>query len=158
MANKYKLIKEYPGSRKIGYVSDCCISDNSEHYLDGNWFNPALYPEYWEKINDVILKTEDGVDVKSDKCTLFAVGISANSHKSDYYKIKEYRFNGNNNRSKIIYKWFYYKSNAEHFIEENKPQFSKKDMIEFGKRCFTGGKNNAYNCSIEELLRMHFKK
>lgn len=50
MVNKYKLIKEYPGSRKIGYISDCCTSVNSEHYLDGNWFDPALYPEYWEKI------------------------------------------------------------------------------------------------------------
>lgn len=50
MANKYKLIKEYPGSRKIGYISDCCTSVNSEHYLDGNWFDPALYPEYWEKV------------------------------------------------------------------------------------------------------------
>lgn len=50
MVNKYKLIKEYPGSRKIGYISDCCTSINSEHYLDGNWFYPALYPEYWEKV------------------------------------------------------------------------------------------------------------
>src|SRR5690606_35349096 len=51
MAKKYKLIKEYPGSPKVGYISKPKINNAiNSHYWMGRWFNPAEYPELWEEV------------------------------------------------------------------------------------------------------------
>jgi hypothetical protein len=53
---KYKLIKEYPGSPDIGYVSQPKVEKNVEytdnHYYSGTWFDPSKFPEYWNPIED----------------------------------------------------------------------------------------------------------
>lgn len=51
---KYELIKKYPGSPELGYVSspkteiDNTMTNN--HYYSGSWFNPSLFPDFWRKV------------------------------------------------------------------------------------------------------------
>jgi len=71
---KYKLIKEYPGSPKLGYI---CIKETM------NWCECKNYPEFWELVveypidtkvfnsqtNSIYIKKEDGWYKMSDKTT-----------------------------------------------------------------------------------------
>lgn len=49
---RYKLIKEYPGSPKLGFI----INSNHLYYgqnyyiISGNIMNPSKYPEFWEEV------------------------------------------------------------------------------------------------------------
>lgn len=43
------------------------------------------------------------------------------------------------------------------YVDENKPLYSKKNMINFGKQMFTRGVKNDYSCEAEVVLSM-FKK
>lgn len=83
-----------------------------------------------EKAKEPIFTTEDGHEVYGEY-TLFMVGITANCYNADYWKVSECKLNFISPPNLVDYKWFYYCVNAEKYIEENKPQFSKKDMIEF---------------------------
>ena len=49
---KYKLIKKLPfeGSPEIGYISEEKMVGSELHYWNANWFDPANYPEFWEKV------------------------------------------------------------------------------------------------------------
>jgi hypothetical protein len=71
---KYKLIKEYPGSPKIGTVAEKeskIKSNTSYYYSDGEkrWciydYHVEDNPEYWEKVNDnlwwVVFTKEDTI-------------------------------------------------------------------------------------------------
>lgn len=53
---------------------------------------------------------------------------------------------------------FITQAQAIKYIEENKPQHSKKDMIEFGKKSFSLGCKLDYCYTIEELLDIYLKK
>ena len=45
----YKLIKTYPDSPELGYISKPKISkEKTGHYWSGSWFEPEDYPEFWE--------------------------------------------------------------------------------------------------------------
>jgi hypothetical protein len=59
----YKLIKEYPGSPKLGTVVE--INNDNVHCLMPT-FNYALFPEYWEPIKEVLIKTHDGRPIHKD--------------------------------------------------------------------------------------------
>ncbi|MEX0597645.1 MAG: hypothetical protein WD512_14225 [Candidatus Paceibacterota bacterium] len=48
---KYRLIKEYPGSPELGYISKA--KQGTEHYWMGSWYNPSDYPEYWTEVKEV---------------------------------------------------------------------------------------------------------
>ncbi len=50
---KYRLIKKYPGSPELGYISKPHIDvpDNA-HYWNHTWFYPTDYPEYWEEVKE----------------------------------------------------------------------------------------------------------
>jgi hypothetical protein len=51
---KFKLIKEYPGSPKLGTVLTPKVdkgNDNTNNfYWEGSWFNPNEFTEYWEEV------------------------------------------------------------------------------------------------------------
>ena len=56
---KYKLIKTYPGSPVLGFITIPKRSDN-DYYVNSNWIYPEKYPEFWEKVvelNCEILKS-----------------------------------------------------------------------------------------------------
>ena len=101
-----------------------------KYWINNNLFDPEDYPEYWEKIKLVAFTTEDGHDVHGEY-TLFTVGITTNCDNSDYWKISECKLNFISTPNLIDYKWFYSRGNAEKYIEENKPQYSKKDLLYF---------------------------
>lgn len=48
--SKYKLIKEYPGSPDIGYISKEKFSKDPSHYWGGSWFVPKDFPEFWREV------------------------------------------------------------------------------------------------------------
>lgn len=51
---KYKLIKEYPGSPKLGTELipkvDKENDNTNNYYWEGSWFNPKNFPEFWEEV------------------------------------------------------------------------------------------------------------
>lgn len=47
---KYKLICEYPGSPKYGFIQN--TNNNGTFVFNGNDLNPLDYPEYWEKVEE----------------------------------------------------------------------------------------------------------
>lgn len=50
---KYKLIKEYPGSRKIGFIIKPHLTldpSPGDYYDQGSWFDPSQFPEFWEEV------------------------------------------------------------------------------------------------------------
>ena len=59
MSNRYRLVKEYPGSPKLGNIID---------NLENDWIEN--YPEFWDdmtelpqKVKQPLFTTEDGVDI-----------------------------------------------------------------------------------------------
>ena len=130
---KYRLIKCYPGMGTIGYILNPqnAVGTRGYWYWHNNlWFNPEDFPEYWEPIKLVAFKTEDGHEVHGEY-TLFTVGITTNCDNADYWKVSECKLNFISPPNLVDYKWFYSCVNAEKYIQENKPQFSNKDMLEF---------------------------
>lgn len=51
---KYKLIKEYPGSPKLGTELTPKVdkenSNTNNFYWEGSWFNPNDFSEYWKEV------------------------------------------------------------------------------------------------------------
>lgn len=217
----YKCTHNYPGGPDVGYISKPHKvqpeTDENCHYYNHNWFDPKLYPEFWElveeniKVGDYIwrvwpsgkktlgiacgfsdykydykntslsfthfwslenydseggvrknegygagydeddykyelatdsevnkylesikpiLITEDGHGV-FEKELLYTVGFTNKVDGADYYKIATINMKYTNKPNDIDYKWFKSKDKAESWIEENKPQYSKKEVEEF---------------------------
>ena len=80
------------------------------------------------------------------------MGVVESIDYSDYWKVTEIKYLGLNVPNLKDYKWFYLKSNAEKYIEENKPQFSKKDVLSYGKFFFTKGAFRTTILTVEELF------
>ena len=75
---EYKLIKQYPGSPELGYISKTKDSDVLDgHYWMGSWFNPQNFPEYWEEVVEYVKC--DSSDFHSELFT-----------KGKIYKVKSY--------------------------------------------------------------------
>jgi hypothetical protein len=110
---KFKLIKEYPGSGELGKV----LTNECEGIE--NW------SEYWEEIKEEpILITEDGKELfEGDEYWFIDEEFIA------YPNIVEDGCGG-----KKDYKYFSTKESAKKWIEENKPKWSNKDMIEFAEK------------------------
>jgi len=100
---KYKLIKEYPGSEKLGYEvsSDC----GTLEWKGTNFYEK--YPEYWKKVNEhlwwVVFTKEEA---------LFKTYTP--------YLIETYAYHVNDSRE-----YFKTKEEAEEFILENCPSFKE---------------------------------
>lgn len=51
---KFKLIKEYPGSPKLGTVLSPSVDKGNENtnnfYWEGSWFNPNKFLEFWQEV------------------------------------------------------------------------------------------------------------
>lgn len=121
--SKYKLIKEYPASMSVGTivkkVSGGYMSDNLifffREYIENN-------PEFWEKINEPILRTDDGIDLYQNDTfwhvdTYFCVNKGILSMKPGVFKpIKGY-------------KHFSTEKAAKDWIDFNKPKYSMNDII-----------------------------
>lgn len=126
----YRLIKEYPGSYKVGYILKALNGyEAGKYWINNNWFCPEDYPEYWEIVKEPILTTEDGVDYydKMDKC----IWVDMKNYRYGTQPFISESTKEQTAAGKFIF--FSTEKNALAWIEENKPQFSKKDMIQFAK-------------------------
>jgi hypothetical protein len=102
---KYKLIKEYPGSLKLG--NKITKSTNGIWWIDENrkvvsftrYFNPEDYPEFWEKVEDYVGVTSTGIHIKrhqwfycvdkKDLRTIFASFVAPHSSQKDINDIEK---------------------------------------------------------------------
>jgi hypothetical protein len=120
---KYKLKKWYPSLPKdweIGIEVEKCTIDK-RYYVSNQWYKPLISqtevennPEFWEKVKDKpILITEDGKEI----------------NEGDQYFIGAIYIPG----KEIIPKYFSTKALRDKYIEENKPMYSKKDMLNFAE-------------------------
>lgn len=134
---KFKLIKKYPslpkdweigmevglGDRTIDY-SPC-----SSKYFDFRISNNEVesYPEFWQEIKKPLFVTEDGVEIfegdfpwvvnSKNNYDIYQwdEGCMENGIKSDYCKKLKY---------------FSTKEVAENWIKNNKPEFSKQQILD----------------------------
>lgn len=137
MEEIYKLIKQYPGSPRLGAVITDTnpVNGAKDSWFDINWckpdypsfklgkdLHPENYPEFWEKVKEPLFVTEDGKEV-FDYSQLVKIvtgefniqSVPAESIVSDNVK---YKFVFSNLEA------------AEKWIEQNKPVFSRKQVLE----------------------------
>lgn len=115
---KYKLIKEYPGSDKIGtiYYYDG-LNNRSEYWKGVKFYN--LYPEFFEFVENKI-QLNSG-DVINDGDVVFSVNLI---DFEIYKSVVNFPYITDES-----YKDFSLLENAESFIKLNKPVYSLKDIF-----------------------------
>lgn len=67
MSNKYRLVKEYPGSPKLGFILDKTWEVNYPlncYLINGLTFNPNNHTEFWEQVVDYEILSLLGNDNK----------------------------------------------------------------------------------------------
>ena len=110
---KYKLIKEYPGSPKLGNTID---------NLENDWIED--YPEFWEevvkKVKIPLFTSEDGVNIFEGDISF---GVNSNFKLSEIKHINKLYIYPN-------VKEFSTKEKAEEYILYNKPLLTLKDIEE----------------------------
>lgn len=82
---KFKLIKKYPGSPKLGTVLtpkvDKGNGNTNNFYWEGSWFNPNEFTEYWEEV------IEPTFQIMSFTATNVWKGKTANLLSNGHYSI-----------------------------------------------------------------------
>lgn len=115
--SKYKLIKCYPNSPKLGTI-------HVAH--EAGWLGINIYDacnnEFWEEIKEPILVTEDDVELNYPDKYIF---VDIRSWTYGFDNIEKHKTYKND-----IFKRFAKRENAEKYIEENKPQYSKKQIMD----------------------------
>jgi hypothetical protein len=138
---KYKLKKWYPSLPKdweIGIEVEKCTIDK-RYYVSNQWYKPLISqtevennPEFWEKVEDKpILITEDGKEInEGDNYWVWDYGCLKGT-SSEVHAV----FNASctHTGDGINRKYFSTKEAAEKYIDENKPLYSKKDMLNFAE-------------------------
>lgn len=127
---QFKLIKEYPGSPNVGEIAT--YREDIGDYVINNPYHQPLpkrsvenYPEFWKEITEPpLITTEDGFKIyEGDK--VYRVRSMPNN---TFYGIHPVRLN-----SPMVYyhgdKYFYKEKNADKYVEENEPRYSKKQII-----------------------------
>ena len=121
---QYKLIKEYPGSPKLGTIVNHVKGWGSyESYFDGDLVYSTYaienYPEFWQEIKEPLFTTEDGVNLYE--------GDHYYAVYSTWLYDRIYLTPGN----PVIFKHtknFSTKEKAEKYINKNKAKYSEKDI------------------------------
>lgn len=110
---KYRVIKSFPSIKKYYKIGDI-ISEKG--YSDMTSIAKD-WPEFFEEVEGKLFTTEDGLDIyKGDSC--FAVNRTTYSVLySEYY---------GDSPKELVY--FASMINAEKWIDENKPIYSKKQI------------------------------
>lgn len=150
----YKCTHNYPGGPDVGYISKPHKvqpeTDENCHYYNHNWFDPKLYPEFWEKVREPIFITEDGVSINCGD-TYWYVWFSGDVESIQQKLYTAYSFVARESPGSFIdSKTFSTKDKAEAWIEENKPQYSKLDMMSFS--CYSKGMS-CHSNSTEDFDR-----
>ena len=133
---KFKLIKEYPGSPKLGVIvqtGERCL-DIYEYNIQGyptnggrkaNWVHSKIvenYPEFWKEVKEPVFISDDGVEMFKGDNVYFVVNFELSTMiyvVNDWFKT-----------ATPDYKRFSTKEAALKYIDLNKPKYSKSDVIE----------------------------
>lgn len=129
---KFRLIKEFPGSPRIGTVvlKGNSSDPNPELYGDEqNYFffkveDVENYPEFWEEVKNLLVVTYEGVKLyEGDTCycthgndDTTVREVVADSSNTFYYSIKDVPV-------------FAKKENAEEYVLFRKPCLSLRDLL-----------------------------
>ena len=145
---KYKLLKEYPGSPKIGTVVEQEPPSSSFFFRNGDKRVCVLKehvednPEYWKKINEYTWYIVSEDDYKQFDTVLFK--------KWTTYEIETYE-------EPTLFRGFKTREQAESFILYNKPCLSYNDVIKMfcKSRDFLGGNMTFYitEKSLTEFIK-----
>jgi hypothetical protein len=117
---KYRLIKKYPNSPELGF-----ITDETMHF-------PASYPEFWEIIKRPLFTTEDKVDIyEGDKY----FNVQFKNRTTGVVRL--YEIFGPTEAEPLmedeswspICKFFSTAKAAEDWIELNEPKYSMQDIL-----------------------------
>jgi hypothetical protein len=181
MMREYKLIKEYPGSPKIGKI--VCEQEETTYYVEAGEGDIRIFrketvenhPAYWAEVHMII----DGTRLLEGEIYWWVSKIKdysdpiqkryvekndfRNDRENDYHKKFKTEKEAIKYREELVgksvygvypmglwveldnikstetkcygekWKWFDTKEERENFIRENKPQFTKKDMLKFAK-------------------------
>ena len=120
---KYKLVKTYPGSPKLGTVAEKeskIKSNTSYYYSDGEkrWciydYHVEDNPEYWEKVNENLWWVVTSRDYQTGTTRFEAWYI---------YKVETC-----NPKDNGVLNYFKTEEKAEYFILKNKPCLSYNDI------------------------------
>jgi hypothetical protein len=141
---KYKLIKAYPGSPKLGYIVEASNHSmfKNQAYYRGVRINSSNNQEFWEEIIEKpLFTTEDGVDV-FEKQEVFELINNTKIFRITFLKCTS--MTGKNSR-----KYFSTKEKAENYILMNKPCLSLNDVFNMG------GKNNsiAFKKGLKDIVK-----
>ena len=129
---KYKLIKEYPGSPKLGYIDHL---NKTGHNSQGEYVQ-SMYdtnPEFWEKvIEQPLFTSEDGVDIfKRDNIYWVNINtfdkVNCNKYNDDLGEISIKSLLSKKYECKAV--GFSTKEKAEEYILLNKPCLSYNDVL-----------------------------
>ena len=147
MSKKYKLIKEYPNSPKLGSViidtntnngaKDCWFSEDwgksgSKAFFIPRSTNPEKHPEFWELVKEKpLFITEDKVEIFNGDNYWFVV-------KSDLEIVKawiprlhicDWDYSGEHKKPPLGHVQFSTEKAAKDWIHLNKPQYSMQDIF-----------------------------
>lgn len=135
---KFKLIKTYPNSLKLGTIVEedmygQFVTQKSEELHIFQSEDVIKYPEFWEEIKELLFTTEDGKEIyERDK--YYTVFFKEANDKSDPPR---WKILGSFSAEKLMgsdkwsdeCKYFFSKDSAENWLEKNKPQYSQKQVV-----------------------------
>lgn len=165
MVRKFKLIKEYPGSPKLGSIIMDTNPNNGakDSWFEENWgkahklsfklginTQPDRFPEFWEKIEEKqpLFITEDDKEIFEEDIYYFIKRNSVDIVNDGYAKKGHYC--GKNIED---YVYFSTKEAAEKWIDENKPKYSLKQAASFIQQ-FDLEINQFNENSLEDYMKM----
>ena len=136
----YRLIKWYPSLPKqikvgmeVKYVGDdtyelpwISSKDGPNLTIEFKAYEIEDHPDFWQKVDEVLFTTDDGVDIHAGD-TIYEVY----RHSSNTLLVSKIMALSEHTIDECI-AVFSTKEKADEFIEENQQKYSKKDMIDFG--------------------------
>lgn len=138
---KYKLIKEYPGSPKLGTEVEKTLKSETSYFFRSGDKRICVHnshvednPEYWEKVNE--------------SSVLYMVFTEKSEHCYKTFLTADFIHEGKKYNDRVFFKT---KEEAEEFIIDNKPCLSYTDIMWNFKE---NTKKNNVSIDIEELIAL----
>jgi hypothetical protein len=127
---QYKLIKEYPTSPPLGTI--LTLKENG-WYQSGTSYahlpeSIEIFPEFWKEIKEPLFTTEDGVDVYEGDEYWYIVDNY--TYPKAYTPLLHCVDWSNPIKPPLGKVQFFEGKNALKWIDENKPVYSKKQIID----------------------------
>ena len=136
----YKLIQEYPGSPKLGYIS---TDDHSR------------YPKFWEKVKEVLIKTINGQPIyEGDQYYVVFDKLNPKGIPNLYTVNGPFKaILEKNSEFSEEAKYFTNANEAHSYVYNNKPVITMTDLINaFGHdRTYEGVVQNLLNIAKEKF-------